>query len=70
MRNAEKILSLNLNSAPGRRKRSWRNKKNDLIAIGYEGVNWIQLPRDMVQFQSLDIVVLNVLVRQDNTQSD
>jgi hypothetical protein len=47
----------------GRPRRRWvDNIKMDLIAIGWEGVDWIDLAQDRDQWRALVNTVLNVRV--------
>jgi hypothetical protein len=47
----------------GRPRRRWEdNIKMDLREIGFDGVNWIQLAQDRVQWRAFVNTVMNLLV--------
>jgi hypothetical protein len=47
----------------GRSRRSWEdNIKLDLREIGIDGVNWIQLPQDRVEWRAFIYTVMNLRV--------
>jgi hypothetical protein len=51
----------------GRRRRRWEdNIKMDLMEIGIDGVNWIELAQDSVQWRVCVITIMNPRIIFDN----